>query len=337
MFLLFVSLKYDVGTDSLNYLNHYKDVSYDIYEFGTYDFDFPQIAYASINIIASKINGGMLFVYSVSSVIIVFSLFKACSIVGINPFLYLTIIFPAHFVMLSVSGIRQGVAASLIILAYSYLLIGKKWLALSIVLFATMFHTSAIILTTILMIGIKRKYIILISPILLFILVYLSFSVYGKYLDSDMSNIGLILRYGFYGCIVFVIKFIMSIINTKIDTIDKHHIYYYYLFFIAIGAVSLLSSTLSDRLSFYFISLSAYFLIFLCSKYNISNLLKYHVNLLLLGSFITLVVFCFFGNNTSNYTYDNYIYRYIVDGKFPTIDSRIKARGGYLPGSAEPY
>lgn len=337
VFFILIGLKYDVGTDSVNYLRIYHNHLYDLEYYNSYNLKFPEVSYALLNIISASFNGGMFVVYLFSGALITFCLVKSCSILKINLFLYLALILPSHIVMLTMSGIRQGISGSLVILAYSLYLSGRKRTFVALVLVATTFHSSAILFLSIFIIDYKKKYLLLLSPLAASVLFYFSLNRYGDYIDADLSNAGLVLRYGHYLLICMVIYYLDRISRNKLPLGLRRNIDYFYLLALLTGLVSVLSSTLSDRISYYLIALSSLFLLHFIRKVDFFKNTSQLVNFILMSAGTTLVVFGYFGNNIENYTYDNYIYRYIVDGKWPELDSRIKIRGGISPSEGDPY
>lgn len=337
LLVLLIGFKYDVGTDSVNYLNIYKGYIYRLTYSSDLPLSFPEFNYSLLNIASIYIGGGMLFVYVIGAILISYGTVRAPLALSLNPFKFLALIFPAHIVMLSLSGIRQGIAESLVGLAFALLLSSQRVMSFLLILLASTFHSSALLFVSIFCIYLKQRWIFVISPILLILLLYYSMAEYEQYLTVEMSSIGVVLRFGLYICLCVAILLVYRSNKHLFDSIETRMLTYFLAFGVATAAVTIVSSTLADRISFYLIILASLFFLYVEKKALLNKQILFLSYALILGAYVTLFGFSFFGNHVSNYSYDNYIYRFIVDGEFPKIDSRNKVRGGYLPGSGEPY
>jgi len=287
----------------------------------------PEVSHSYLNYLSAVIDGGTLFVYICYGAIISFFTLRAASNLSLNPFYFLIVNLPFHIVMLAVSGVRQGAAESIVVFAVSLLLLKRtKYFAL-LILFATTFHSSALVFLVLVFINSKTRYMVLALLLTLPIMLYFSLNEYGHYIESNLYNQGIFLRVGFLILnVMIIIRFRKQWEQLPYNSVIRFNWFIIFSVPLLIG-IALLSTTMADRLSYYFILLSSIPALALISKQRSS--FEFIIrNSLFFVSFTSVAIFGYFGNNGPNYFYDSYLYRWVVDGEFPEIDSSYKIRGG---------
>lgn len=322
----FIGFKYDVGTDSPNYLLFYNKVYYAKQYYDEVFLKIPEIAFSLVNYLAVDLELGTLLVYCICGLIIAFGTVKAAINFRINPFYFVAFTFPFHIVMMSMSGIRQGVAESLVILAISYLYLNKKKNFVYLILAALTFHVSALLFLGLYFIDSKKRYLTLVTIILAPIVIMFSNESYGHYIESSMFNQGIFLRGGFLAGIL-TITYLYHYQSKRIDIgISNRLMYFNYLSLPLIIITGMLSTTLGDRISYYFILIAVAVFLKLGQRINLQQK-QVFISISSFFCFLALFVFLNFGNHGKNYLYDNYVFRLILNGEFPVIDSAVKVRG----------
>lgn len=306
LLFVFIGLKLDVGTDSGNYLRIYNEIALS----PVFKIKLPEISYYLVNHFSIWLNAGMMLVYLICG--FVFSLFTwlAAREFKVNPCYFLALVMPFHLVMLGISGIRQGVAESIVIYALALLWNEKSVKFIIFILFATTFHSSALFFISFALINYRKRWLILGMLAMLPLLLFFADDKYGHYMQLSMFSQGVVLRIG------FLIVPVMFFLYFRHE-IDKHGLTVSRLFYISIiivpvlVALSLISTTLVDRVAYYFILLSSA-LVLVLARYTKS---KVESEYLLVGtvatSFVSLLVFSFFGNNAQFYTYNSYLIHWL--------------------------
>lgn len=298
---LFIGLKHNVGTDSGNYLMIYNEIA----QAEGLVYKLPEVGYYLLNNFSVYIDGGMLFVYLVCGALIsAFTLLAAINL-GLNPCYFFAIIMPFHIVMLAVSGIRQGVAESIVIYAVSNLLRNREGRFLLYIILGTMFHSSALFFSFLYIIGYQKRW--LIPAILLLFPLLSSFAddSYGHYLELSLFSQGVVLRVGFLAVLAAFFLFYRNIWRDG----DFLMVRLYTMSILAVPiliGLSLISTTLIDRVAYYFILVSALLLSLLISELEEPKWRSIALGVVSSISFLGLLAFSYFGNNAQNYEYHSY-------------------------------
>lgn len=249
--LLFVyGFRFEVGVDWFNYIRVYeRDV------INAFNFTTPELGYKYLNVISDALGAGIHGVIFVATLLVLAFSFAAPLRLGINPFYFMAVIGPYHLVISGMNLTSQSIAISIFIYAATYLLQKKKMIYTLLIILAALFHFSAVLLLSFLFIDFRKRY--LIPPVMLIFLplVGAAFYFYGYYFNSGMENAGVVLRIGF----LFPVAFLILAHKRKWLNLDKIR-FRLCLVIVLIGpmllAASLLSSTLADRFSYYFIPLA---------------------------------------------------------------------------------
>lgn len=306
MFSLFflVGLKFNVGTDSYNYLRVFEGIKS---EPGIV-VKFPEVGYYLLNNLSAWLGFGMQFIYLVCGFIIAFCTVNSAQILKVNPGYYLALVFPFHIVMLAVSGIRQGVAESIFIYAFSFLFIGNKRLFVVCIILATTFHSSALFFITLLLIDNKKRWLFLGILVMLPALLLLGDDAYGHYLEIGLFSQGIFLRVGYLLALsFFFILYLNRCVFIKDDLMLKRLFLLCIISPFVLFSLGVISTTLVDRVAYYFILMSALLLLFMFKQLDDFNSVKISLGLTLLVSVLGLFAFAFLGNNAPNYGYHNYL------------------------------
>lgn len=302
---LFFAFKYHVGTDSVNYLRIYDNTKYAFEMYGEYWLPEQELLYYSLNLF-SAINGfGTVFIYTVCGFLIAFFTFRAPKILDVNPFGFLLLVFPFHILMMAISGIRQGVAESIIYFGFSLLYLGKKRLFLLYVLISSGFHSSAIFFLPLYFVNIKKRYLSILFLLVLPLLVVGGESEYGNYLDSGLYNQGIILRLGFLAACTLALIFEFRENSSSLTTNQKNLVLFSIFSLPMLIVIGIVQTTIADRLSYYFIGISILLYLRLRCGQHVRGLV--FIGLTLLG-FLALILFLIVGNNGADYYYDSYLF-----------------------------
>ena len=301
---LVYGLRYEVGVDWFNYIDVYKRHVGNAWSFST-----PELAYKYLNVFSDMLGTGIFGVVFVSTFLMLVFSFAAPYRLRINPFYFMALIAPYHLVVSGVNLTRQSVAMSVFIFAITYLIQKKKLHYAMWVIFASMFHFSAILMLAFLFIDFKKRHLL---PPLLFIfipLLAIALKFYGQYLDSDMENAGLILRVGF----LFPAAFLILAHKKKWIQMDLIR-YRLCLVVVLIGpallAASLLSSTMADRFSYYFILLAALLIMeqVTKAKRRSYDLMTYASPLLFITAIVAFIVWHIGSKYIVNYEFQSLLF-----------------------------
>lgn len=300
----FIGFKYNVGTDSGNYLLIYERVA----TTPGLVLKFPEVGYYLLNNASAYFDLGMQFVYFICGFIISFSTIRASNNFKINPCYFFALAFPFHIVMLSVSGIRQGVAESLFIYGFSFLFLGDKKRFALYVLCATTFHSSALFFFSLLSIGYKKRYMALSFIFMLPLLFMFGEDKYGHYLELSLFSQGILLRVGFLLSLSFFIFLFFKRMQNLLTLNELHRLMIMSILMpFVLFALGVFSTTLVDRVAYYFILMSSCLTLYSFNHNRHLLSVKYSINIVLLISFLGLLAFGIGGNNADNYEYNNFI------------------------------
>lgn len=302
-FSLIYGFRFQVGVDWWNYIRVYNRQVADISAFNT-----PELGYKLLNVIAYYVDQGIVTVIFLSTVLFIsFSLF-ALKYMGLNPFYFFAIVAPYHFVMSGLNYTRQGIALSIFLYAIYCLIDNAKKRFLLFIILAGSFHTSALVFAPLFFVDSKKRYALFILLLFLPPIVYSMLGEYNQYLDSETDSAGLYLR-----ALYLIAPTTLLLIHYKsiqgFSLIEKRLTYIVIFSFPLIVLISILSSTMADRFSYYFILLNT-ILWMLVSKRDCNvqvQYLKPYGNLLLFAaSFLAFIVWTLKSGYIQSYNFDSY-------------------------------
>jgi len=274
---LFIGLKDGVGTDSNNYEFIYNRV---LNEIGIL-LKYPEVSFYLINNISAYYEGGTVLVYLACGAL--FSLFTwlAAREFEINPCYFFALVMPFHLVMLGISGVRQGVAESIVIYAIALLWNEKRNKYLVFVVFATTFHASALFFASFAFIGRSKKLFLIALVVMVPALLVFADTRYGHYARYDLFSQGVLLRVGYLSLPVIAFIYTRKEIARQGLTVSRMFLVSIWIFPL-LASLSTVSTTLVDRVAY--------------DKLFASTLF---------ASLVCLLLFCFKGNNAHNYAYSS--------------------------------
>ncbi|MEZ9761310.1 EpsG family protein [Vibrio splendidus] len=256
-------LRTEVGADWLEYLR-----LFELYKIDANIFNHIEFSFKFINIFSQYFSLGYQGVILISTLLFVIFTIVGCRKLGINPYLFLGIIFPYYFVMSGMNYIRQSLGLSIFIIYLGYILENKKnqsWIAL---LLGMSFHKSVLIFSFLSLIDVKKRYLVFFGiPLSLLGLSFIVTSYSDLYISSSH-----------YDSAGFLLRYLYVIISALFIFINRHefscHLKRLIAFSIVgsffIGGLSFLTSTGADRLAYYFIVLNT-ILILLLSRNRLMN------------------------------------------------------------------
>lgn len=264
LFLIMALRAETVGNDLSRYIESYKNIAFtDLWETRT---EIGYVYFLKVLDFFNITSQGYIVVTSffISSLFSWF-IYKYSNKIGYSFLLHVTI----GLFAITLSGIRQSMAISIILIAINFVL-ARKFISFTFLVFiATLFHQSAIIFFPayfLFSIGIKNYksmiYLIL-TIVVLFFLSNNIFSYVGFFTPERYSSRYLISEQGSSGMnlLPILFRFSLPIIlilywkfqNVKINMIPKIDIYFFVLGIVSV-VISVLSLNLSviDRLSYYY-------------------------------------------------------------------------------------
>ncbi len=230
--LIFTGLRYYTGNDWSGYINYFNNVNFsdDTYEFG----------FKILNLLCKTWFNNYYVVQFFASFILCFSIFQFYKKNAEYKFLALLLFIAAYFSSLLMSQVRQSIAVSLIILGTKYIYKRDLKRYLVVLIFAILFHSSAIIALSLYFLFVPTKlflkiFLLLVSVFFLFNTNFigdcLSFSVgfipgrigdiMEKYVRSDLFNIKTELGSGMYFYTKFFLVAFIVIFYTP-ESITDH-------------------------------------------------------------------------------------------------------------------
>lgn len=301
-FMILIGLRKEVGVDWYQYIDMYKRLN-----LNPFGYDSNELFYKYLNVLSFYTIFGFGFVVFSTTLIFIVASIKGPEVIGVNPYYFFAICGSYYFVMASLNFIRQGVALAVMLIAFAYLLKGNKLKFLIYTFVAGMFHTSAFLLMIFVIADMSAVVIIAATVLLLAGIIYFPMERYQMYLTSDMENAGLFLRLGY-----LIAPSIYIIYNYK--SWFKEVLLVKRLYMISIMSVpvivvlNLISSTIADRVAYYFIVLitllSMYLMLGLKDKVS-----KFTAVIMFLSSMIAFIVWC----DKSKYIYFYHYKSYIID------------------------
>lgn len=254
-FALIIGFRDQVGCDWFNYLRHYEDtIGVSLAEAMEYSKD-P--AHQFINWLMGKWGWEIYGVNLIYAIIFVIGLITFCRTLP-YPWLAFAVAVPYMVVMVSMGYSRQGVALGIFMLAITYLEKGKFKSYIVLVLAATLFHKSAIILLPLGLFLVQRGMllrVVIMVPVLYggwdLLLAEKQEQLWSTYVNQQMQSSGAYIRV--FMNFVPAVLFLMYRKQWKENYTD-----YPFWFWVSIGSIVSLAlvgaaTTAVDRVSLYFI------------------------------------------------------------------------------------
>ena len=254
--VLIIGFRYQVGGDWYNYLAHYEFTKHETIN------DIlkkPEILHYLLNWIAAKNDWGVYFTNVIYGIIFTIGLIKFVKNEP-YPWLEITIAIPYLFLVVAMGYSRQGVAIGLFMLAITYLRENKFYVYVILILIATLFHRTAILL---LPLGVflygKNIYLKYLMIIPIIYGTYTLFSTEGgrqlwqNYVVAGMISNGAKIRVA----MTFISALIFFYVKDKWK--EEYHDYEFWKWISILSVVAIVlvnfASTAVDRIALYFIPL----------------------------------------------------------------------------------
>lgn len=303
-FTLIIGLRDKVGVDWYNYVRMYNRFNSDPWRYDTLE-----LLYKLVNILGFHSDIGFGFVIFVTSAIFIMGIIKGAETAEINPYYFFALSGGYIFVMAGVNYIRQGVALAVMVIAFAHLLNGEKIKFFIYTLLAGLFHTSAMLLVFFAIIDFNLLFIIpgLIS--LLGIILYLPIDRYENYITSNMESAGLYLRVAYL--IAPVLYLLFNYADWKEQSRLTKRIYLACISSpLVMLMLALISSTIADRVSYYFIVLVTLVTLQIALK-NKNNSATMYLIMTFLISVSSLSVWVVKSRYIPDYIYHGYIVEWL--------------------------
>lgn len=176
LLFLFSAFRYDFGNDYLSYLSYYQNV-----RSGVSDVSIVESGFYYLCLIFPSFNLMLAFL-SLIFFLVIYTLIKKTLTPNLYPFALLILLIDPYLFLMSLSAIRQTVAALIFMVAVFFALKKKYIIYFLLCLFAFVFHASAIILFPIIFVINDRRNLVF-NKIFLLIFVALIFALYNLILD----------------------------------------------------------------------------------------------------------------------------------------------------------
>ncbi|WP_146490021.1 EpsG family protein [Vibrio sp. T20] len=303
-FVAVFGFRYRVGVDWSNYFKVYERLT----EF-PFRIDTIEIGYKYINVLAYQSDIGMPLVIFLCTVLFIYFTINAPSLIGVNPFYFFAIVAPYHLVMSGVNYTRQGVALSIFIYAFSYLLNGNKNKFVFFILLASSFHYSSLLFLVLYFSEIRKVFLIPLSVTFIVGLALATFVEFQQYLSTDMDNAGIYLRVGYILVPCFFLL-VHNLLMPRLYNYKRMNIFIY-ISVPAMIIISLVSTTMADRISYFIILASTlYWMWIKKNNYNINYkaLHTYGDLVCFSASFTAFTIWCLYSSYIPYYRFDSLIY-----------------------------
>lgn len=210
-----------------------------------------------INYLGVWTGGGIVFVNLICVAISSLALFRVCRD-QVRPWLAAFIVFTTVFVLIVMGLSRQGVAVAVSMLAIHRLTQGERLKFLILVSFAVLFHYSAFVLFSLIVVLLKiswiwRFLILIVVAIGISALMFLQMREYivYQYIEYGRDSSGAIFRFALH---IFVVLAFLAF-KKRLGLNDFQRIVFGYVclgvLLLSLGLLIMPSSTLLDRLAFY--------------------------------------------------------------------------------------
>lgn len=254
--LVFVGLRYQVGTDWPNYLRHYYGADGQSFIETLLDTD-P--GYSLINWIAFRLGAGLIFVNFICALVFFAGLAQFCRRQPF-PWLAVTVAIPYLVIVVAMGYTRQSVAIALTLYATTNLISGRNKSAILFITLAAFFHRSAVIMFPFVALSnAKRRITMALSSAALastffFLFIYDSVdSIYFHYAERQLGSQGALVRImmNLVPAVVFLIW------GNRLEMVEGEKRFWWWTALACVALVGLLyvspSSTAVDRIALYFI------------------------------------------------------------------------------------
>lgn len=320
--VFFIGFRYEVGADWKNYL-----VIYDYFKY----IDFKEalfisdIAYSILNYISQSLGfEDTIFVNVICGLLV--CIFIYITFLKLKEYwVLLLILFPYHILVVSLNYTRQSVALAILMYAFTFLIEKRILKYIVFILFAALFHKTAILflLFVPLFFMVKRYYLYLyeiLSIGMISVMLYLSsLSEQNMYIssDSDISSAGVFMRLSIHVIPVYLYlffrnKFYLHFNQQIINILD-----YMLLLILFCCILALPFSTLSDRFNLYLIFFDLFVVSFIFYQAKLSTRLAITLSLI---TYFTMFIYVwiFYGEWASKawIPYKNYVTNYLFERVF---------------------
>ena len=303
-FSLLFGFRYKVGVDWYSYIGIYKDYVDSVTFFDTFE-----IGYKLINLLAIWINTGIVTVIFVSTLLFAFFTIFGIARININPYYFLALVAPYHFIMSGMNYTRQAIALSVMLAAFGFLLQKKMRCFFILALVAGFFHISAWCFILLIFIDVKLRYLLFFLAMLIPPLLYEMLKAYHVYLTTNMSSSGLYLRVCYLiPCIFFIL---INYKKMNADLVEKRLMLLLIVSFPLLILMSIVSSTVADRFSYYFILLGALLVFYQFYKlggWNVRYLNRYGPLVLFISGISAMIVWNMFSTYIQYYEFHYYFF-----------------------------
>jgi hypothetical protein len=321
-FIFIIGFRSEVGGDWQQYLYHFNSTN----NLPLLKFNFEltgDIAYLLLVKISVFLNSNIILVNLFSAIIVMFAIKFFCEKQK-NKFISLLILYP-YFILIVIMGYnRQGIAASIILLSIVFFFNRRIFLLIFSLLLATLFHKTALLAFSLLLLYPKNLYnrkIIassIISAIVIFNLYFFIFYdsinriIYFFIIDPHFSSDGVYLRLLYF--FIPIIIFILLRDKFKISKYEDRLIVFSSLIILISSPLIITYSSLIDRILIYFTFLQV--LIFL-NFYAQIKILKFKTIFhLFIAVFYYFYIYIWFSYSSYSewwlpYKFDVNIFKYI--------------------------
>lgn len=315
LYTLIIGFRFEVGGDWFNYLVHYERVVGLSLKEAMQNFDDP--GHKFLNWCSAKFGFGVYGTNVVYASIFMYGLVKFCR-QQTYPWLAMTVSVSYLFVVVAMGYSRQGVAIGLFMLAITYLNKGKFVIYVILILLATLFHKTAILLLPFGVFLYGKGLILrllMVVPIAYgtwdILLVTKEQHLWHSYVEEQMQSQGAKIR-----VIMNLIPSLLLLMYRK--EWKKSYMDYQFWFWIAIGSIISMflvsfASTAVDRVSLYFIPIQL--AVFSRLPYLLRKQIKPSVSKVMIVLYYALVLFVWlvFATHSKYWIpYQNYLLQGIV-------------------------
>ncbi|KNC09850.1 hypothetical protein AC791_14635 [Klebsiella sp. RIT-PI-d] len=304
IFTVVIGLRNEVGVDWFAYIDMYLRLTAEPFVYDT-----NELLYKFLNVVSYYTGIGFGLVVFMTTFIFILCSIRGPKIINLNPYYFFAVVGSYYFVMAGLNFIRQGVALAIMVVAFSHLINGSKIRFLVTTFLAGMFHTSALLLIVFIIADLNIIFVVASVFFVLGLVIYFPIERYQLYLTSDMENAGLVLRVGY-----LIVPSIYIIFNFKSwlkKSLLIKRLYIISIFFApTLATLSLVSSTISDRVAYYFIIFITLLVMKLVAE-NKNNFNKVTLIVMFVISMIALSVWSYNSKYIEYYRYNSYLIKWL--------------------------
>lgn len=319
---IFIGLRYEVGGDWWNYLSIYDSFEYQSFLQSIFISD---VGYSILNFLSVKLEIADTVLVNFCCALII-SIFLYLAFIKLEKYwLMMLLYYPYHLLVVSLGYTRQAVALAIITYAFTCLIDKRNVKFLLYVLFACLFHKTAIILLMFLPLSfiqkIKQKkflfyFYCLFSLFIILSLVYISMR-FGENIytnsDTELSSSGVFMRLSMH----FIPIFLYFSYRNKFNQ-NRMIVLDYFLFMIFLCTILAFSfSTLADRFNLYLIFFDLFIFSFVFNNLKKKNEIFFSF-ILFVNFTLYIYIWMSLGEWASKawIPYQNYISNYLFDNAF---------------------